>query len=137
MGEQLADFLRSKREQSAIPEIDWQAKKDTWIRSVEKLYELVQQILRDSINSKDVVVRTFDVEITEDFIGTYSIPALELSVGSERVEFRPKGVTVFGAAGRVDIRGECDTVTLLRDTANADSEWTVVLQRIPQLTKLP
>jgi hypothetical protein len=133
MGDQLVDFLRSKREQSAIPEIDWQAKKDAWVRSVESLYELIQEMLRDSIASKDVIVRTFDVEVTEDFIGTYSIPALELRVGSERVEFRPKGAMVYGAAGRVDMRGEFDTVTLLKDAANAESGWTFVLQRVPRL----
>jgi hypothetical protein len=133
MEDQLVDFLRSKKEQAPIPETDWQAKKDTWVRSVESLYELVREMLRDSISSNDVTVRTFDVQVTEDFIGTYSIPALELSVGSECVEFRPKGVTVIGAAGRVDILGECDTVTLLKDTANVDSAWTLVLQRVPHL----
>jgi hypothetical protein len=92
--------------------------------SVQSLYELIQGMLRDSIAFKDVIVRTFDVQVTEDFIGTYSIPVLELSVGSERVEFRPKGITVIGAAGRLDIRGESGTVTLLMDTANADSSLT-------------
>jgi hypothetical protein len=82
-------------------------------------------------------VRTLNVETTEDFVETYSISALELSVGSERVEFRPKGVTVIGAAGRVDIRGERDTVTLLKDMESADDKWTVVLHRVPQLTTAP
>jgi hypothetical protein len=113
MEDQLVEFLRSKKSHAPIPEIDWQTKKDTWVRSVEGLYERVQEMLRDSIASKDVIVRTLNVQVTEDFVGTYSIPALELSVGSERVEFRPKGITVIGAAGRVDIRGERDTVTLL------------------------
>ena len=133
MEDQLVDFLRSRKEQAAGPEIDWQAKKDAWVRSVETLYELVQGMLSDSIASKDVIVRTFEMQVTEDFIGTYSIPVLELTVGSERVEFRPKGITVIGAAGRLDIRGEVDTVTLLKDTANADSGWTIILQRIPHL----
>lgn len=129
----MVDFLRSRKEQEPSPEINWQAKKDKWVRSVESLYGLIQEMLRDSIASKDVMVRTFEAPVTEDFIGTYSIPALELSVGSERVEFRPKGVTVIGAAGRVDIHGERDTVTLLKDKADADSGWTIVLQRVPNL----
>jgi hypothetical protein len=48
------------------------------------------------------------------------------------VEFRPKGVTVIGAEGRVDIRGACDTVTLLNVPANGG--WEIVLQRVPHLT---
>jgi hypothetical protein len=63
-----------------------------WVLSVESLHERVQAMLRDSIASQDVTVRRFDTNVTEDFIGTYSIPALEITVGNERVEFLPKGV---------------------------------------------
>ena len=134
MADQLVDFLRSRKQQESSAEIDWQAKRDAWVRSVESLYSLIREMLRDSIDSKDVVVSTFPVQVTEDFIGTYVIPALELRVGSERVEFRPKGVTVIGAAGRVDIRGERDTVTLIKGKSDATSGWTIVLQRVPNLT---
>ena len=137
MEDQLVEFLRSKKEHSPIPEIDWEAKKDAWVRSVEGLYELVQEMLRESIAAKDVIVRTINVDLSEDFIGTYSIPALELSVGSERVEFRPKGVLVYGAAGRVDIHGECGELALLKDMAGSEDEWTIVLQRAPHRTTAP
>jgi len=72
--------------------------------------------------------------VTENFIGGYSIPALEITVGTERVKFLPVGITVAGASGRVDIRGERDTVTLLLD---AKGEWAVILQRIPRFKTLP
>ena len=133
MEDQLVDFLRTRKQQATSHEIDWQAKRDAWVRSVENLYALVQELLRDSIAAKDVTIRISDSQVTEDFIGTYSIPVLEMTVGTERVEFRPKGVTVIGASGRVDIRGERDTVTLLRDQQDAESGWTVVLQRVPSL----
>ncbi len=137
MGDQLVDFLRSRNEQSPKADIDWQSKKDTWVRSVEALYAIIQEMLRDSIASGDVVVRRFDVDITEDFIGTYAIPVLELRVGRERVEFRPKGVNVIGAAGRVDLRGERDTVTLVKDETDTNGGWTVILQRVPTLRTAP
>jgi hypothetical protein len=133
----LTDFIRSRHEQAGRPEIDWQAKKDRWIRSVGELYTHVQAMLRESVESRDVTLRTFDVDVTEDFIGSYKIPVLELSVGDERVEFRPKGVNVIGAAGRVDIRGERDTVTLVKDAATGESEWNVVLQRVPHRKTAP
>jgi len=87
--------------------------------------------------SKDVTIRTFETQVTEDFVGTYSIPVLEMTVGTERVEFRPKGVTVIGASGRVDVRGERDTVTLLKDPQGVETGWTVVLQRVPSLRTAP
>ena len=137
MGDQLVDFLRIRKQHGTNQEIDWQAKRDTWVRSVESLYGLVQEMLRDSIASKDVTIRRFDTQVTEDFVGTYSIPVLEITIGNERVEFRPKGITVIGASGRVDIRGERDTVTLLRDQKDVKSGWTVVLQRVPSLRTAP
>lgn len=66
MGDQLTEFLRSRKEHATRPEVDWQAKKDGWIRAVEGLYDLVRDMLRDSIETKDVSVSTFDVE---DYIG--------------------------------------------------------------------
>jgi|SRR5580658_1093205 hypothetical protein len=80
MGDQLTEFLRRK-EQARRPEIDWQAKKDEWAGRVEGLYVPVRKMLRKSIESKAVTVRTFDVEVTEDYIGTYTMPALEMRVG--------------------------------------------------------
>ena len=112
MGDQLTEFLR-KKEQAAGPPIDWQTKRESFVRSVEDLYALVKSMLRESIASKAVTVRTFEMEVTEDYIGTYAIPGLELTIGGERVELRPKGALVLGAAGRVDIRGGRDTVTLI------------------------
>ena len=131
MADQLVDFLRNRKEHAPATEIDWQSKRDSWVRAVEGLYDLVREMLRPSIAVEDVIVHTFDVQVTEDFIGTYSIPVLELSVGSERVELRPKGLTVIGAEGRVDLRGAGDTVTLLK--VPAKGEWEIVLQRVPHL----
>jgi hypothetical protein len=136
MEDQLVGFLRSKKEQAASPDVDWQARRDSWILSVQNLYRLVQEMLGDSIASEDVKVRTAEMQVNENFVGAYSIPVLELTVGSERVVFRPKGLLVIGAAGRVDISGELDSVTLLRDTDDEQSGWTVVLQRVPRLTKV-
>ena len=132
MADQLVDFFRSRREHSAEPTIDWQAKKSAWVRSVEDLYGIIEEMLRPALAAKDVVIRKFETEVTEDFIGTYFIPVLELRAGAERVEFMPKGLTVVGAEGRVDIRGERDSVTLLQDLASVGG-WAVVLQRVPRL----
>ena len=133
--DQLVEFLRSKRGQSESPATNWQAKKEAWIQSIGSLYKQVEDMLKDSIASGDVTLRTEDMEITEDFVGTYSIPRLELTVSGERVEFRPMGATVIGATGRVNIRGERDVVTLLRDDEGAESKWIMIIQRVPNLSK--
>ena len=138
MPDQLVEFLRSKkREHAADQNINWQRKRDVWVQSVNSLYNQVGRILADSINSGDVTVDQVEMQIAEDFVGTYSIPKLELNVRGERVEFRPMGVTVIGASGRVDIRGERDVVTLLKGEVGVENEWLVVLQRTPYLNTQP
>jgi hypothetical protein len=137
MADQLTAFLRSKKERSATQEVDWRGKKETWVRSIQHLYDRVEELLADSIAAKDVAVRKFDADITEEFLGTYSVPVLDLIVGNERVEFRPKGITVIGASGRVDILGDGDTVTLLRDREDAETGWSVVRRRVPKLEIAP
>lgn len=133
MSDQLVEFLRTKRDRSPGPSPDWEAKRDSWIRSVGNLYRRVRDLLKDPIDEHVVTVREVDIEIAEELIGTYKIPALELTVGNERVAFRPKGVTVIGASGRVDIRGDRDTVTLIKDEPSEESDWSVVLDRVPRV----
>lgn len=137
MADQLVEFLRARKEHAATSDLDWYAKRDRWVASVKSLYEVIKQLFAEALASNDVTVRSFEVQVNEEYVGQYSIPALELKVGNERVEFLPKGITIFGATGRVDLRGDADTVTLLRDTDSVQSEWTVVLQRVPALRTAP
>lgn len=137
MEDQLVTFLRTRKERTTGPAVNWEEKKREWIRSVQALYEYVKALLRESIESNDVIVQIVDMVVSEEFVGEYTIPALQLIVGGERVQFLPKGVNVIGASGRVDIRGDLGTVTLLRDRPEVDSGWTVVLQRAPRLTTAP
>ena len=136
MADQLAEFIHRKVHAEGAG-ADWQAKKDAWIQSVENLYKRVAMMLKDPVDSGDVSIETKAMEITEEFVGTYSIPILELRVGNEHVEFRPMGLTVFGSDGRVDIRGARDVITLIRDGAGSANEWTMVLQRVPDRKTAP
>jgi hypothetical protein len=136
MADQLAEFIHKKVHAEGAG-IDWSAKKNAWIQSVEGLYKRVELMLKDPVDSGDVSVETKDMVLTEDFLGTYAIPMLELRVGNERVEFRPMGLAVFGSEGRVDIRGARDVITLVRDESGSRNEWTMVLQRVPDRKTAP
>jgi hypothetical protein len=136
MADQLAEFIHKKVHAEGAG-IHWQAKKDAWIQAVEGLYARVELMLKGPVDSGDVSVETKAMEITEDFVGTYSIPRLELRVGTERVELRPMGLTVVGADGRVDIRGARSVIALLRNESGLANEWTMVLQRVPDRKTVP
>ena len=137
MADQLTEFLRSKREQSAGGQVDWETKKAEWLASVQTLYTGIRKLMGESIRDGTVVVDELESEVTEDFIGTYKVPQLQLTVGRDRVVFSPKGVNVIGAKGRVDLWGDRDTVTLIRTASDGDGEWRVVLQRVPKFVAVP
>jgi hypothetical protein len=81
MGNQLVDFFRHRRQQPAQAGIDWEAKRDEWLRSIEDLYARVEEMLTDSIASGDVTIGRAQTQVTESFIGSYQAPVLEISVG--------------------------------------------------------
>lgn len=137
MGNQLVDFFRHRRQQPGQEAIDWQTKRDEWLRSIDELYSRVEELLADSTKSGDVVIGRSQTQITEGFVGSYTAPVLVISDGNERVDLIPKGFTVVSASGRVDLRGQRDTVTLLRDAGAGEPGWLVVLQRIPKLVTAP
>ena len=130
MGNSLSEFLRARKEQSSATTVDWNRKRDQWLEAVRGLYLRVENMLRADREAGVVEVRTREVPVTEQFVGTYDAPLLELRVGMDEVQFLPKGVTVVGAEGRVDLRGDRNTVTLLWEGGD---RWTVVLGRVPEL----
>ena len=66
---------------------DWEVRKLDWIHSVTDLYRRVQELLKSSIDAGDVSVNWVEMELTEEFVGTYRIPRLEITIGNEGVVF--------------------------------------------------
>jgi hypothetical protein len=77
--------------------------------------------------------------MSEQYIGTHTIPELVIGIGDEEVVFSPKGVNIVGAAGRVDLIGERDEVTLVREQGadKLEDKWSIVEQRIPSPKLVP
>lgn len=135
----LNDFLRKKKDDSSSP-IDWSVRKANWIGEVKDLYQfLTDQLLKELIEEKVIEVSQSCTQVSEEYVGTYEIPELNLKVGNNHVVFSPVAVNVIGAAGRVDIRGDRDTVTLILDrkSTSPDERWKIVLARVPRVATAP
>jgi hypothetical protein len=52
-----------------------------------------------------------------------------VTIGNEDVVFRPMGLIVMVADGRVDLKGARGTVNPLREKSGA---WVAVLERVPE-----
>lgn len=130
----ISEFLRDKKKSSVPGGIDWQAKKEEWIQSLNDLYKTItDKYLAPSIADKTVTVAESPKQISEEYIGDYVVTELILQVGDEKVMFSPKGMNIVGASGRVDLRGDMGDVTIIRQ----GKEWAVVATRTPKRTVVP
>ena len=134
--EQLKEFLREKKEKATPTGMDWAAKRDAWIKAVNDLYGAIADDYLGLADMTDIVQVDRDrmKTVEEPHIGSYSIPEMMLTVGDEQVLFSPKGVNVFGAAGRVDVQGDRGEATLVRQS---DDRWSLVVSRSPTLKLVP
>ena len=131
---QLSEFFREKQAKAKPADADWLAKRDAWISAVERLYDTIEKTYLAETKSAVKVDRSRRKEITEPYIGAYSISEMALAVGEELVVFSPKGVNLVGAAGRVDVRGDRGEAMIVRQPGD---RWSLVVSRTPSLRLVP
>ena len=135
MNEKLTDLLKKKRRQVGTGElIDWDDRRNRYIDAVNGLYEQIETEFAEPIAEKTVTIHRRSKELTENYIGTYSVDDLILIIGDEQVRFSPRGRNIVGAAGRVDVVGERGQVPLI---AKLDSTWEFVQASQPTRLTAP
>lgn len=108
------DFERIlEHKQKKGESIDWEKQKREWLDSVSRLYKFVDQCLGSYLQAGKVQVRREQKSITEEFIGTYQIEKSVIEVGGDIIVLEPIGTLIVGAFGRVDVRSNLGTVTLV------------------------
>ena len=122
--DELESFLRSKAATApeAEPEVDWEARKNKWLDETEKLYGLVWKWLEPLAREGTIRCSREPMTVEEDNIGSYRVDVLTLSIGKQRVEFRPKGTQFEGVDGLVDVSGQRAVRTLVLKRG----QWFVV-----------
>lgn len=135
MNQNLTDLFQKKQKQSgASTSIDWDDRRDKYLAAVQVLYSQIETWLAQPIEQKTVAVQRRPKQLTENYIGTYSIDDLVLVVGDEQVRFSARGRNIAGAAGRVDVVGERGEAALI---VQPDSRWSFVQTRQPTLHVVP
>jgi hypothetical protein len=130
MNQHLADLLRKKQKQSEVADgIDWDHRRNRYIADVTNLYDQIETMLSEPIKRKSVALQRRPKQLTENYIGTYSVDDLILLIGKEQVLFSPRGRNIAGASGRVDVVGERGEVALV---VQSDSRWGFVQMRQPK-----
>jgi len=127
MNQKLAEFLSKK--QKAAEVIDWDERRNAYLQAVQDLYRQIQTLLADPLELGTVKFRLVPKQLSENYIGSYSVDDLVLVIGGEQVRFSPQGRNIVGALGRVDVVGERGEAVLILTPA---SGWGWVQSRQPR-----
>jgi len=126
----IAEFFQQKAKATKPPR-DWTAKKKEFVNKVDALYETIEkEYLKDAGAVVDYRVTT----VREPDVGRYRARKMTVRVGDEQVVFTPKGINIYGAAGRVDVQGECGDGMLVLQRGG---RWGIVLSMTPNLRVVP
>ncbi len=103
------DFEKFVQDQQAIKEatvppidIDWKA---WWLEKLEDLYLQIESFLREYKDSGKIEINYSNLELNEENIGQYIAKKMIITIGRNEIIFQPIGTFLFGARGRVDIKG--------------------------------
>ncbi len=102
-------------------QIDWDTKKQQWLKALDFLYAKIQGFLQPYIDNNQLELQFRNVEIDEELIGTYTAKAATLTIGANRIELQPIGTNLIAAKGRVDMNGPLGTVKLVLVPASANA----------------
>lgn len=111
-------FLKSKAKEKENNNVDWESRKHKWFDSVNKLYADIDEWLKPFTAQKLLNIETGKlIKLTEEYIGTYEIPRLDIYIGNEIISLIPKGTLILGSNGRIDMIGPKAEIVLI------EPEW--------------
>lgn len=101
---------------------------EEWLDNLKKLYKIVENFLEEYSQAKKVKIIKEDIDITEDFLGTYTTQKMIIRLGNlgKHIELNPIGACVIAAYGRVDMSGKNGTVRIVLVDSKLDRPHIVV-----------
>ena len=105
----------------AADEANWASVRELWVRQVHELFDRMEGWLRPVIASGAVNAVREQRLLTEEYLGEYSIEALELQVGSLKMTFEPFGTLMLNAFGQINVMGPQGSVVLLLQGCDEES----------------
>lgn len=95
------------------PPLNWPERRSIWLAQIEALYKIVEDSLADFLTVGKIEIKRIPMEVAEEAVGTYSVKALIVRIGTLEVRFVPVGTYIFGAYGRVDLIGSLGKARLI------------------------
>ncbi len=109
---------QEKAAQVASQSADWSQRKAKWLSVLQQLTGQIRTLLiAAGVPEQDIVVTQH--QITEETLGSYAAPGLQLHIGTATVQFVPVASVIIGGGGRVDVTGPRGEVKLIADDGQA------------------
>lgn len=99
------DFVNQQSKASDKNEIDWEAKLKDWKKYLSNFHEKVESFLKSYIKSGKLTLTKRRIRLSEEYIGSYEVDALDILLGDTKITLTPIGTNLIGAKGRVDMKG--------------------------------
>lgn len=109
---------QAKAAQMAAQSVDWNKRKVKWLSALGQLMEQLRSTLASAGVPPTQMVATRH-DITEDTLGDYQAPGLEVRIGTAKIQFIPVASVIIGGYGRVDVIGPRGEVKLIAADAQA------------------
>lgn len=105
--------------------VDWDARKNNWLVSVDNLYKTVDDIIIKSFREAgfEVNAKREKIRLYEEYIGAYEIDNYIIQANNILIKLFPVGTIIIGAFGRVNMLLPRETVKLVLQDWN---DWRIV-----------
>lgn len=122
------EFLEDRNKNKSEKEekkVDWDARKNQWLKSVENLYKIVDDIIVVSFKDAGYQVESKKekIRLYEEYIGAYEIDNYTIQANNILIKFFPVGTIIIGAYGRVNMLLPGETVKLVLQDWD---DWRIV-----------
>lgn len=104
MGKKAFEEMLNKHE-TVKKEPDWEKRKQAWIDFVDQFYDKVEQWLKPYVEQRKLSYDYYDMSLTEEYIGTYTVKAMNINFAEQQVRIEPVGTLLIGTKGRIDMEG--------------------------------
>jgi len=99
------DLLKKHDKQSEEKEIDWESQKDEWLEFINQFYQSLENWLALYKEKGTVSYSYNDLNLTEEYIGTYSVRTMTVNFAGQQLTLEPIGTLLIGSKGRIDMEG--------------------------------
>lgn len=102
----LEKFLSEQKNETSSDKDKREARIHLWQKQVNNFYNEVESWLNGLKERGFLTINYSETNKTEEFLGTYKIRKMLISIGNQILEIEPAGALVIGALGRIDLNGK-------------------------------